>query len=247
MMQTSSAPQYETSDAEKCSPPSSQGSGDAIIDIDSRDATIFMRNSDLKASEYLAAKDTTQSTEYKLSAAEIEEEIRETITIPCMHTSMALILGHTKMIAVEKYQEGYPRQAAFQSSEPSFSIYRGFNYLHSRVILELQDELRCLEGKLAELDEMDLENGDGKRLKSRDKDLMLARREGTDSIRAGLISTIRSKLISYGTFHGIVVFSIPLTWHKTRYYLRRATSTPFNDHQSAITGASAHGSTTQSH
>jgi hypothetical protein len=100
---------------------------------------------------------------------------------------------------VEDYQNGYPRQAAFQSSEPSFSIYRAFNYLHSRVLLELQDELRCLEDNLSDLDKIDFDNGDKKRLKSRTYDLRQAKREKTDSKRAQLISAIRDKLVSYGT------------------------------------------------
>jgi hypothetical protein len=99
---------------------------------------------------------------------------------------------------VHKYPPGYPLQAAFQSSEESWSIYRGFSYLHSRVILELQDELRCLEQDLTDADEMDLENGDGKRLKSRNSDLLQAAREKTTSIRVQLINKIREKLVNYG-------------------------------------------------
>ena len=44
-------------------------------------------------------------------------------------------------------------QAAFHSGEPSTSIYRRFGYLHSRVILELQDQLRELEEDLKNLDD----------------------------------------------------------------------------------------------
>lgn len=99
---------------------------------------------------------------------------------------------------MEDYQDGYPRQAAFQSSEPCFSIYRAFNYLHARVILELQDELRCLEDDLSDMDKMDFDNGDEERLKSRGHDLRQAKREKTESARAKLIAAIRDKLVSYG-------------------------------------------------
>jgi hypothetical protein len=134
-----------------------------------------------------------------LSASEIEHEITNTITIPCKHTlcNIYLYVIDSDEI-VQNFPVGYPLQAAFQSSEPSWAIYRGFNYLHSRVILELQDELRCLEKKLTDTEEMDLENGDGKRLRSRDSDLRQAKREKTDSVRAKLINTIRDKLINYG-------------------------------------------------
>lgn len=101
---------------------------------------------------------------------------------------------------VQKYQKGYPLQAAFQSSEPCFSIYRAFDYLHSRVILELQDELRCLEENLAELDEIDDKNGRKKCLTSRASDLRQAKRDKKPSERASLLVAIRNKLVSYGTY-----------------------------------------------
>ncbi|KAH7064033.1 hypothetical protein BKA63DRAFT_177464 [Paraphoma chrysanthemicola] len=114
------------------------------------------------------------------SIASAKHEITSTITVP-----------------LQDFPIGVPLQAAFQSSESSWSIYRGFSYLHSRVIIELQDELRCLEKKLTDADEMDLENGDGKRIRSRESDLAYAQREKTESMRAQLISTIRDKLINY--------------------------------------------------
>jgi len=86
----------------------------------------------------------------------------------------------TKPRTVEDFPLGYPRQAAFQVSKPSFSIYRSFNYLHARVLLELQDELRCLEEELADLDEEYLYSDDPRqklRLMSRDQDMVEARIE----------------------------------------------------------------------
>ncbi|KAH7406528.1 hypothetical protein DE146DRAFT_396199 [Phaeosphaeria sp. MPI-PUGE-AT-0046c] len=49
-------------------------------------------------------------------------------------------------------EDSYPLQAAFQSSESSWSIYRGFSYLRSRVILELQDDIRKLEEELCDIE-----------------------------------------------------------------------------------------------
>jgi hypothetical protein len=97
---------------------------------------------------------------------------------------------------VQEYPKGYPLQAAFQSSESSWSIYRAFNYLHARVILDLQDELRCLE---EDLEEVDLESQGADRLRSRKDDLEYADSHGeVPSARAQLIETIRSKLVNYG-------------------------------------------------
>lgn len=99
---------------------------------------------------------------------------------------------------MQLYPKGYPLVAAFQSSEPSWSIYRAFNYLHSRVILELQDELRELEEQLHDLDEIAEMNGETGRLESRSVEIAEAKKENTASERLGLIATIRGKLVDYG-------------------------------------------------
>jgi hypothetical protein len=100
---------------------------------------------------------------------------------------------------VQEYPKGYPLQAAFQSSESSWSIYRAFNYLHARVILDLQDELRCLE---EDLEEIDLENQGTSRITSRKDDLEHAGALGKGpSARAQLVQTIRTKLVEYGELY----------------------------------------------
>ncbi|MCJ1387137.1 hypothetical protein MMC17_010266, partial [Xylographa soralifera] len=71
---------------------------------------------------------------------------------------------------VEECEEGYPRLAAFLSSEQNFSLYRGFSYLHSRVLLGLQDRIVALERELDKKDHMDVLNGLGDRLCSRARD-----------------------------------------------------------------------------
>jgi hypothetical protein len=99
---------------------------------------------------------------------------------------------------VEKFPVGYPLQAAFQSSESSFSIYRAFGYLHSRVILEMQDELRCLEDGLKNLDERDASRESREDcVTSREADLKQAKRDGKPSERANLLVQIRDKLVNY--------------------------------------------------
>lgn len=100
---------------------------------------------------------------------------------------------------MQDYPKGYPLQAAFQASESSWSIYRGFNYLHARVILDLQDEIRCLE---EDLEEFDLESQGTSRLTSRKDDLEYASSIGEEpSAREQLIEKIRQKLVNYGQFH----------------------------------------------
>jgi hypothetical protein len=106
---------------------------------------------------------------------------------------------------------GYPLQAAFQSSKPIFSIYRSFDYLHSRVILELQDQLRELEQRLKDLDEDDeysLNPKQKQRLRSRMDDSKYHPQPSNGhnntsenrlviSERALLLAEIQEKLLTY--------------------------------------------------
>ena len=91
---------------------------------------------------------------------------------------------------------GYPRLAAFLSSEHSFSIYRGFEYLHSRVLLGLQDQIVGLERELDTKDKLDQENGVTRRLVSRSRDERESR--GEDRPREQILAEIRGKLVEYG-------------------------------------------------
>jgi hypothetical protein len=97
---------------------------------------------------------------------------------------------------VEETPNGFPRLAAFQSSEPNFSLYRSFSYLHSRVLLDLQDEITCLEKELDEIDWDDHEE-DADRLKSRDFDIRQSG-DGEQRNRRVILREIKSKLMEYG-------------------------------------------------
>lgn len=97
---------------------------------------------------------------------------------------------------MQDYPPGYPLQAAFQSSEPGWSIYRSFDYLHSRVILQLQDQVFALERELADQDKENLENGD--------HDLLEHRRKQNDEYTA-LLEKIRCKLLQYGEFSALTL------------------------------------------
>ncbi|CAN9108602.1 unnamed protein product [Alternaria alternata] len=171
-------PTFDISDAEKGIVQSPQSFSEAIIDTNSRATTLALKETNRH--DFTHNEMGKGVTNAKPTAADIEREIMETKTIP-----------------LEDYPEGYPRQAAFQSSEPSWSIYRGFNYLHSRVILELQDELRCLEKGLTDMDLIDSKNGNEKPLRSRSGDLKQAKRAKTTSKRAHIINEIRCKLVNY--------------------------------------------------
>lgn len=96
---------------------------------------------------------------------------------------------------VSGYNPGYPRVAAFENCDPNFLIYRRFGWLHSRVLLNLQDELQQLERDLEREDEWEYSHGNDKKLKSRRKD-----RKGPKTKRQDILKSINAKLKEYGMF-----------------------------------------------
>jgi hypothetical protein len=103
------------------------------------------------------------------------------------------------MASVDETPNGFPRLAAFQSSEANFSLYRSFSYLHSRVLLDLQDEITTLERELDDID-LDDHDEDPDRLRSRELDVDKAADEGTARNRRVVLREIKDKLMEYGMF-----------------------------------------------
>jgi hypothetical protein len=114
-------------------------------------------------------------------------------------TIKTLHIAHHWWNLVEDTPNGFPRLAAFQASDTNFSLYRSFNYLHSRVLLDLQDEITSLE---KELDEIDCEDAaeNPRRLMSRDYDIQQPLGEGADRSRRVILREIKAKLIEYGMY-----------------------------------------------
>ncbi|KAI9740264.1 MAG: hypothetical protein M1834_004842 [Cirrosporium novae-zelandiae] len=92
---------------------------------------------------------------------------------------------------IDSHPLGYPRLAAFINSDDNFMMCRRFGFLHTRVLLYRQDELRELEDKLVRLDKADEEEYPIK-LKSREMD---EAHEPCD--RKDLIQEIDDKLKQY--------------------------------------------------
>lgn len=100
---------------------------------------------------------------------------------------------------------GYPRQAAFADSDDSFMIYRRFGYIHSRLLLNKQDELRELEANLHDMDLIDASSEEGALcLKSRQLDEErndiqgLGPRRALLGPRRALLEKIEQKTLQYG-------------------------------------------------
>ena len=60
---------------------------------------------------------------------------------------------------MDQCPEGYSELAAFQSSDRNFLLYRGFGYLHARVLSGLQHDVESLERQLDRLDQWDKDSG----------------------------------------------------------------------------------------
>lgn len=57
------------------------------------------------------------------------------------------------MSVLEDYPQGYPRLAAFLALDRDFSVFKRFDYLHTRSLLEQQDELAELQERLNQCDD----------------------------------------------------------------------------------------------
>jgi hypothetical protein len=90
------------------------------------------------------------------------------------------------------YPKGYPNVAAFLDSDESFTVYRRFGYLQSRILLDKQEDLRRAEKKLARMEKkMTKENEN--RMCSRDV-------RGTDAQKhKELLNDIEKKFRSYSS------------------------------------------------
>lgn len=105
---------------------------------------------------------------------------------------------------MEDTPNGYPRLAAFQSSEANFGLYRSFSYLHSRVLLDLQDEITTLEKELDEKD-MDDEDDAPHRLQSREVDEEQESNDGSERSRRVILREIRQRLVEYGMPYTLIL------------------------------------------
>ena len=97
-------------------------------------------------------------------------------------------------VSVSEYEPGYGKVAAFEDSDPSFSIYRKFGWMHNRILLHLQDELADLEGQLEDLDKWEAQSGNPTKLLCRRLDESVPE----ESERRKLLELCRKKLEEYG-------------------------------------------------
>ena len=97
---------------------------------------------------------------------------------------------------VSQYPKGYSRLAAFLASADTVAIYKGFHYLHSRLLLAYQHDLCVLQEELLTLDDLDAEHGQISRLRCRSRDL-LYERVAPGRPRQQVLGEIEHKLSKY--------------------------------------------------
>jgi hypothetical protein len=109
-----------------------------------------------------------------------------------VQAKIALIEDADHRGAVEDYQEGIPRLAAFLDSNESFCMFRRFGTTTARVLLHRQIELDILVDQLHKLDQEDAAAGDKLyRLSS------VEHKEGWDTAQRKLMETFDTKIRDY--------------------------------------------------
>lgn len=136
------------------------------------------------------------------------------------------------MHPVENIPNGYPRLATFQTTEQNYSVYRGFAYLHTEVLLEMQTELTELEKQLDDVDwdELDVDE-DLPRHPSLGHDVA----DVNTQRRAGMLRKIREKLVEYGEYETQVSGHDP-NGYQTKCSIALGPFRPFKNRQKRFIG-----------
>ena len=94
---------------------------------------------------------------------------------------------------MDEFAPGYGKVAAIQDLDGDFLFYRKFSWLYNYVLLQLQDEIACIQEELEGFDEWEAgEFGDFRRMVSRRRDSTFE-----DSKRRELLSLASLKLKQY--------------------------------------------------
>lgn len=95
---------------------------------------------------------------------------------------------------MERCEEGYPYLATFLDSDENFMIYRRFGFIHARLLLQKQDELRIMEEELDQMDKDDLSKN-AKALQCRLEDVQ--RRDQKSETRQALLARMETAVLRY--------------------------------------------------
>ncbi|ESZ92783.1 hypothetical protein SBOR_6840 [Sclerotinia borealis F-4128] len=119
-----------------------------------------------------------------------------------LFTAIVVTLAAFAATSISMLSSGW-HISVFLDSDENFKIHRRFGYLHSRLLLRKQDEIRRLEAELDELDDLDeaADAPDKLRARSRVHDIALEKRELADDqtlrTRSMILDEIEEKLSAY--------------------------------------------------
>ncbi|TVY12821.1 hypothetical protein LARI1_G008946 [Lachnellula arida] len=142
---------------------------------------IFIRSSYTRLDKFVAHRGTSW----------VSRAIRALVPTPAAHSTRKVI----RNLLVEQYPQGYPRLAAFLDSDENFMIYRRFGYLHARLLLYKQDELRAFEKQLDRMDRKDAYPGTQRFLQCRESDDYRVQPVGKS--RKELLRKIENTIVEY--------------------------------------------------
>ena len=90
------------------------------------------------------------------------------------------------------------------SSDRNFMQYRGFGYLHARLLLALQHDIECLEHELDELDQQDADGNEDRLASKTIDDIEVRKEEGVEGYsrvgrsRPAILTDLKHQLLEYG-------------------------------------------------
>ncbi len=127
------------------------------------------------------------------STVTIKSNMRKVYTTYVLQQTWTFLEADLTIFIVDQFPRGFPRLAAFQSSDDDFMIFRGFKRLHNRILLRLEVEITLLEEALDKLDSEDDGND-----KMRYRLGHTKHKEGWSTTQLELLDQIRDKLSEYG-------------------------------------------------
>jgi hypothetical protein len=142
----------------------------------------------------LNGKDTTESLEQP-------RQVPQSIVRQGKLQFLILTIRHLRQIkeltlVVDAAPQGYPSLAAFLDSDENFMVFRRFGHLHTRLLLQKQDELRIMERDLETIDNKDSRDNPDI-LQCREDDAAQTSQNRRET-RTELFRRIKDTLVDYG-------------------------------------------------
>ncbi|KAF8853600.1 hypothetical protein BDZ45DRAFT_69975 [Acephala macrosclerotiorum] len=157
---------------------------------ESQDDTL---NSPVVADRIVIEEDTDEESAQAQKPASLLPRFLKAITPKCLTNSPSQPF-RTIIRKLERCEEGYPYLATFLDSDENFMIYRRFGFIHARLLLQKQDELRIMEEELDRMDRRD-KFQNTKALQCRMEDV--ERQDQIGETRQALLARMENTILRY--------------------------------------------------